>query len=125
VSAAKENETGRLKSQFEVCLSFPLLWCMSLSIRKEGRKEAICFFLLNLFPFVWCRLQTEVFPLYQRACMRGVKQRKQWKTHMHHIHERRTSMNTSTVVTPACGLFMFLVTYETVLTPYFSICKTT
>jgi hypothetical protein len=25
VSAAKENETGRLKSQFEVCLSFPFL----------------------------------------------------------------------------------------------------
>jgi hypothetical protein len=25
MSAAKENETGRLKSQFEVCLSFPLL----------------------------------------------------------------------------------------------------
>ncbi len=25
VSAAKENETGRLKSQFEVCVSFPLL----------------------------------------------------------------------------------------------------
>jgi hypothetical protein len=25
VSAAKENETGRLKSQFEVCLSFPVL----------------------------------------------------------------------------------------------------
>jgi hypothetical protein len=25
---------------------------MSQAIRKEGRKEAICFFLLNLLPFV-------------------------------------------------------------------------
>jgi hypothetical protein len=45
VSAAKENETGRLKSQFEVCLSFPLLWCMSQSIRKEGSQQASNLFL--------------------------------------------------------------------------------
>jgi hypothetical protein len=39
VSAAKENETGRLKSQFEVCPLFsPSL--MYVSVNQEGRKEA-------------------------------------------------------------------------------------